>query len=113
VDCGSNIECDASAITREALVFCIVCLNQSWKLPIAFYLINGITTVQKRNLTEQCLHALQETGILIVSLTCDGLSSNLSMLQSLGCNFNSSANFQSWFKHPASDTNVHFWIRVI
>lgn len=42
---------------------------------------------------------------------CDGLSSNLSMLQSLGCNFNSNVNcFQSWFKHPASDTNVHVFL---
>ncbi|XP_067209972.1 uncharacterized protein [Linepithema humile] len=33
------------------------------------------------------------------------------MLQSLECNFNSNANcFQSWFKHPASDTNVHVFL---
>lgn len=111
VDCGSNIQCDTTAIAREALVYCVVCINEGWKLPIAFFLINGISMEQKRNLTEQCLTALQETGMLIVSLTCDGLSSNLSMLQSLGCNFNSNSNnFQSWFKHPASDTNVHVFL---
>jgi len=52
-----------------------------------------MTAEQKRNLTVQCLTAIQETGMLIVSLTCDGLQSNITMLESLGCNFNDVDNF--------------------
>lgn len=63
-----------------------MCINAPWKLPIAYYLINGISTEQKGNLVTQCLIAIQEAGLLIVSITYDGLSSNISMLQSLGCN---------------------------
>jgi len=37
--------------------------------------------------------------MLVIYLTCKGLSSNVSM-HSLRCNFNTNINFQSWFKHP-------------
>lgn len=57
------MECDTTKLAKEALVFCIMCINQSWKLPVAYYLINGISTEQKRNLTIQCLTAVQETGM--------------------------------------------------
>jgi len=40
VDYG-DIECDTTKLAKEALIFCIVCMNASWKLPIAYYLVNG------------------------------------------------------------------------
>ncbi|EZA59658.1 THAP domain-containing protein [Ooceraea biroi] len=42
VDFGQNVENDI-LLAREALVFCVVCINVNWKIPIAYYLINGIT----------------------------------------------------------------------
>ena len=49
--------------------------------------------------------------MLIISLTCDGLSTNLKMLQSLGCNFDTqSNNFQTWFTHPTNDTKVNVFL---
>ena len=111
VDYGANVECDTTKIAKEVLVFCVVCINQAWKLPIAYYLINGINTDQKRNLTEQCLTALHEAGMLVISLTCDGLSANLKMLQSLGCNFDvQSSDFQTWFKHPTNDIKINVFL---
>lgn len=70
--------------SRVENIYCVL----SHKISIAYYLINGMTAEQKRNLTVQCLTAIQETGMLIVSLTCDGLQSNITTLESLGCNFN-------------------------
>lgn len=59
----------------------------------------------------QCLIAIQETGILIIALTCDGLRSNINMFQKLDCNFNTeTCNFQSWFKHPTNDTNIYVFL---
>lgn len=111
MDYGPNIECDTTKIAKKSLVFCVVCINQAWKLPIAYYLINGISSDQKRNLTMQCLTAIHEAEMLITALTCDGLTSNLSMLRSLGCNFNVDSNtFQTWFKHPSNDTHVHVFL---
>ncbi|XP_054003287.1 uncharacterized protein LOC128889588 [Hylaeus anthracinus] len=49
VDCGVNIECHTTKVARDALVFLTNCLHLMWKLPIAYYLINGITADQKQN----------------------------------------------------------------
>lgn len=75
------------------------------------FLLNGINAERKKNLTLQCLQALQENGMLIISLTCDGLSTNLTMLQSLRCNFSvDSTYFQTSVKHPASDNNIYIFM---
>lgn len=48
VDFGNNIENDCTLLAKEALVFCVVCLNQHWKVPIAYYLINGLNAEKKQ-----------------------------------------------------------------
>lgn len=58
----------------------------------------------------QCLQALHESGMLIISLTCDGLNTNLTMLQSLGCNFSINSHFQTSVKHPSSDSNIYVFM---
>lgn len=40
---GTNVECDTTKIAKEALVFCVICMNQSWKILIAYYLTNGLS----------------------------------------------------------------------
>lgn len=107
VDCGAFIECNIALIAKEALVYCVTCMNDTWKMPIAYFLLNGINAERKKGLTLQCLQALHESDMLIISLTCDGLGTNLTMLQSLGCNFSdNSTHFQTSIKHPASDNNI-------
>lgn len=49
--------------------------------------------------------------MLIVSLTCDGLASNISMLQKLGCKFDTQEFiFQLWFEHPSNDSNIYVFL---
>lgn len=60
VDCGTLVECDSAQIAKEALVYCVICMNDNWKIPIAYFLINGLNAEQKKNLTLQCLKALHE-----------------------------------------------------
>lgn len=38
VNFDKNVECDTTKIAKEALISCVVCMNQSWKLPVAYYL---------------------------------------------------------------------------
>jgi len=68
----SDIACDNTMLAKEALVFMIVCVNFGWKIPIAYYLVNGITAEQKCNLVLQCISALHRLKMKIVSATCDG-----------------------------------------
>jgi len=41
-DIGDNIASDESSIAKEALVFLVVGINKLWKMPIAYFLINGM-----------------------------------------------------------------------
>lgn len=48
VDCGKLIECDTAQIAKEALVYCVTCMNDTWKMPVAYFLLNGINAEKKR-----------------------------------------------------------------
>lgn len=82
-----NIESDYVLLAREVLIFCVICINENWKVPIAYYLINDINAEKKANLINQCLTSLHEINFKIISLTFDGTATNTTALKTLGCNF--------------------------
>lgn len=67
VDMG-DIACDNTILAKEALVFMVVCVNSSWKIPIAYYLVNGVTAEQKCNLVLQCISTLHRAKMKILVL---------------------------------------------
>lgn len=62
----------------------MVALNANWEVPVAYFLIDSLNTCEKANLVHCCLMHLEETGIIIKTLTFDGCSTNLSMCYNLG-----------------------------
>lgn len=54
----------------------------------------------------ECLKALHETGLKIVSVTCDGTTTNLGMFRDLGCDFNNISSLQTSFPHPITNDKV-------
>lgn len=85
VDFGSEIESDSVDQATECLVFMVVAIHFSWKLPVGYFLCNHLNSDQKTNLVRQCINILSYTGVTIVSLTFDGCAVNLSMARALGC----------------------------
>lgn len=73
---------------KDAFVIMVVGLNTHWKVPIAYYLVNGISAEEKSNIIKSCLHQLHETGIIIKTITFDGAANNMSMASLLGANLN-------------------------
>lgn len=57
----------------------------------------------KVNLVQQFLRKLEEVGLNIVALVCDGTATNRSMFHMLGVSF-SGLNKQCWFTHPADES---------
>lgn len=57
VDFGKDFESERSEsfLAKEALVFCVICINQKWKVPIAYFLTRGTSAETKANLVNQCL----------------------------------------------------------
>ena len=100
VDIGTQNDDDSLPEATEALVFLVVCVNGSWKVPIAYFLIHGLSGKERANLTKQCLEKLHEVGIKVVALICDGPSCHMTMLNELGAHIKFEA-LTTHFAHPA------------
>lgn len=81
---------DNDQIAKDALVFMLTCINGSWKIPLGYFLINGISAEQKASLVKICVETLnQDCGVDILTLTFDGCAANISMAKILGCKLDS------------------------
>lgn len=109
VDFNDNIENDDAMLAKKALVFCVICVNDNWKVPITYYLINGLNAEKKANLILQCLTSLHDINFKIVSVTFDGMATNLSALKILGCNFKVD-NLKTYFQHPSPKSKIFVFL---
>jgi len=91
VDLGNGMNNDSLDVAKECLVFMVVSVDENWKLPIGYFLVNNLNSSQKSELIKHALTLLQSTGVTIISLTFDGCATNLTTAKLLGCNFNVSA----------------------
>ena len=107
VDVGSGVFDDAAPVAKDALVLMAVCVNGSWKIPLGFFLIDGLTGAEKANLVRECFQRLHQCGVTAVSLTCDGPSCHFTMMRELGANMNI-VGMNPSFQHPSNPSvRVH------
>jgi hypothetical protein len=76
VDFGAQVDDDALPVAKEALVFMIVSIAERWKIPVGYFLIDGLTGAERANLLTSCLIKLYESNAHVVSVTFDGSSAN-------------------------------------
>lgn len=88
VNYGTDLEDDSNSVAKEAFVLMVVNINGTWKLPVGYFLVDGLNGTQKSALVSQCLRLVSETGAHVVSLTFDGAPSNIAMVNNLGANTN-------------------------
>lgn len=106
VDLGTDIENDeTNPIAKDALVMMVVSLDSSWKIPIAYFLINGITSVTNTGLITDALIRLSNIGIEVTSVTLDGPAEHFSTMKALGASFDL-LNLRPFFPHPCENRNV-------
>ena len=86
VDMGTELDDDCLPVAKEALTLMVVSHKSSFKVPIGYFLIDGLGSIERSNLVMQALSKLHSVGVNIVSLTCDGSPPNVSMITHLGCN---------------------------
>lgn len=106
VDLGTGVSDDSMDIAREALTLMLVGINGHWKLPIGYFLINGLSGMERSNIVKQCLSTVHATGVVVVSLTFDGTASNFTMAKLLGCVFNPFGEMKTTFPHPSTGEPV-------
>ena len=109
VDLGCNASqmVDGQDEATEALVIMAVGLVGHWKAPIAYFLTNKLTADVQTELVKQAIVAVHDSGLKVVALVLDGLSTNVRMVQKLGCSLRPD-NLKPDFVNPADDTSSVF-----
>ncbi|KAJ8246096.1 hypothetical protein GJAV_G00263610 [Gymnothorax javanicus] len=105
VDLGTGIVDDSLPPAKDAFVLMVVSINASWKIPVAYFLIDGLTGEERANIISECLLRLHNIGVHTVSLTCDGPSCHFAMLKSLGANLDV-LDMKPSFEHPGDPSKV-------
>lgn len=83
VDLGSG-PLENAAEAREALVVMAVGLLGNWKIPVAYFLTNGINAEVQSQLILTCISSLFDVDIQVVSLVFDGHATNQRTVSMLG-----------------------------
>lgn len=108
-NCNNNNE--TMTIAKEALVFLLTAINGSWKIPVGYFLVDGLSGGQKSNLVLQCLELLHDTGMEVISLTFDGFPANIAMAKKIGCSFDLD-QMVTHFSHPITKNPVFIFLDV-
>jgi hypothetical protein len=82
----------------------VVGINSSWKLPIGYFFIAHLNADEKKNLLEIALRKLFDIRVQVVSVTCDGPTTNFSTLKKMGASFDFN-EMKCSFPHP-SDSSI-------
>lgn len=90
----------------------VVALNGTWKLPIAYYFVNSLTGKTKANIIKHALIKLAKVGVTVVSVTCDGLNINFSMIRELGANVDDYSELKPYFLCPTTQDKKFKFIVV-
>ena len=108
VNLGQNLDNDSLPVATNGLVFMLVPLNSNWKVPIAYYLTDGLSGEVLANITKNLLYVLHDNGITVCSLVCDGCGGNQSMLSKLGVPISYPLK-SCCFPHPA-DSSLNIYV---
>lgn len=70
-------------IANKALVCMLVCINELWKVPVAYFFINPMDSTQKAGIL-QVYRAVIDCGLVVSYITFDGCLTNSTMCNLLG-----------------------------
>lgn len=72
-------------VAKEALVFMVV--GPDFKLAVAYHLLNGLKAIDRAALVVQVIREIENIDVRVISLTGDGLISNVTVGEILGANY--------------------------
>lgn len=106
VDMGFGIPNDSEDIATQSLVFMLSCVNMRWKVPIGYFMINGLSADLKAGLVRIALDLCEEADVKVIGLTFDGAASNITMAKVLGYNFDDPLNLTTVFEYGSHTIHV-------
>lgn len=113
VNTGTAVLQDIEIPATEALVFLLTGLKEAWKFPIAYFLIDHVSTNVQLQLLKMALLLCGDAGLRVWSVTCDGAAANIDVMSKLGCRFGHTfEDINPVFKHPSENYNVYVVLDV-
>ena len=71
VDVGNGVEDDDSnPLAKDVLVFMVVSVNSSWKIPIAYFFIDGLSGAERANIVMVAVRKLSDIGVEVFFFSC-------------------------------------------
>lgn len=74
-------------LAKDAWVFMVV--GPNFKLAVAYFLVNGLESIDRAVITREVIRSIAATGARVVSLTGDGINTNVVVAKLLGADFKS------------------------
>lgn len=74
-------------LAKQAIVFLVTCVELKLSLPVSYFFIASLNTEEKKDMLIQIIRCLRDIGIDILNISFDGLSTNRSLCENLGANF--------------------------
>ncbi len=78
-------------------------MQECWKCPIGYFFIKNLSASDLLKLIHTALHKLHDIGVRAISITGDGLGTNISTFKKLGAHPDSH-NVNPVFLHPADSS---------
>ncbi len=89
-------------LAHDAVVFLVTAMNSNWKLPIGYFLANGLSGRECANLITIALQKLPDVGVMVASTTCDRPSGHFAMTSSFRAKL-SVCDMVPYFSHLCDD----------
>ena len=100
---GNDIDRDNTIAATKAWVVLLTALNANFKIPVAYYLTNGLNAKEQAGIVNGILRVLHENNVTVVALVFDGTATNVSMVKHL----NRKIVNPTYFLHPVTRNPIH------
>lgn len=94
--------CETLPLATQVLVFLISGINISFHMPIAYYFIENLDSIDKTVLITSIIKMLNDTGVSLLTITCDGYSTNISAFEMLGGSYELN-DLRPYFTNPENE----------
>ena len=103
VDYGKIVAEEQDTTAENALVIMAVGIKQPWSHPIAYFLVNRLTSKTQSQIIKEAINLLTDASLDVQAVIFDGCSKNLATARHLGCNLDA---FDGSFPHPSRPNKV-------
>lgn len=107
---GKFLESDERLpLATQVLVFLLSGINIPFHIPIAYFFIDNLEAIDKVILIKSIIEMLNATGVKLLSITCDGHSTNIAAFEMLGGSYDLN-DLRPHFTNAENDSLIYTFL---